>query len=93
MLGTLTSSIVISGCTTTKRLDAAATTQGKIQAGIALPTWPDDCRKTEPHASVEVGAELRSVLVRERSALDRQNARTGRCAALYDDIKTKYGVN
>lgn len=91
MLALLMLPIGISSCTT-DRLNKAATTQGQIQAGIALPAWPDDCRKQEPHASVEVGSELRSVLVRERGALDRQNARTGRCAALYEEIKTKFGV-
>jgi hypothetical protein len=85
--------LIVSSCNTTDRLNKAATTQGKIQAGIALPAWPDDCRKTEPHAPVEVGAELRSVLVRERSALDRQNSRTGRCGAFYDSVKSKYGVH
>ncbi|KQV83218.1 hypothetical protein [Rhizobium sp. Root1220] len=83
--------LIVSSCNTTERLNKAATAQGKIQAGIALPAWPDDCQKLEPHASVEVGSELRSVLVRERNALDRQNARTGRCGAFYDDIKTKFG--
>ncbi|MBB3315097.1 hypothetical protein FHT77_000939 [Rhizobium sp. BK181] len=88
----LISSAVISGCTTAKRLDAAAATQGKIRAGIALPAWPEDCRRHEAHAAVEVGAELRSVIVRERGALDRQNARTERCSSFYDDVKTRYGA-
>nr|WP_081593561.1 hypothetical protein [Rhizobium mesoamericanum] len=81
--------IGISSCTT-DRLKKSATVQGKIAAGINLPAWPDDCRELEAHASVDVGSELRSVLVRERSALDRQNARTGRCAAFYDDVQNKY---
>jgi hypothetical protein len=72
-------------------LNAAATTQGQIKAGVVLPDWPDDCKRTESHASLEVGSELRSVIVRERGALDRQNARTGRCAAFYGDVQTKFG--
>jgi hypothetical protein len=83
--------LIVSSCSTTERLNKAATAQGKIQAGIALPAWPDDCRRTESHASVEVGSELRSVLVRERGALDRQNARTGRCSAFYTDVQAKLG--
>ncbi|EPE95696.1 hypothetical protein [Rhizobium grahamii] len=86
----LISSTVISGCTTTKRIEVAAATQGKIDAGVVLPKWPEDCRRQEAHAAVEVGAELRSVIVRERSALDRQNARTERCSIFYDDVKTRY---
>lgn len=47
----------------------------------------------EPHAAVSVGIELRSVLVRERQALDRQNARTGRCGTFYEDVKSRYAGN
>ncbi|MBX5082180.1 hypothetical protein HJB56_05190 [Rhizobium lentis] len=79
----------ISSCAT-ERLKDAATTQGQVRAPIALPVYPDDCRKKEPHADVAVGAELRSVLIRERAALDRQNARMGRCAAFFDDVKSRY---
>lgn len=41
---------------------------------------PDDCRTTEAHAPLVVGAQAVSVLARERAALNRQNARTLRCA-------------
>lgn len=54
-----------------------------------LPDWPDDCRKTEAHAAVTEGAEVRSILIRERGQLDKQNARTRRCADYYDDLKSK----
>ena len=46
----------------------------------------------EPHAAITVGVELRSVLKRERGALDRANARVGRCVALWDDIKQGLAV-
>lgn len=60
-----------------------------MRAGVHLPAWPDDCRLQEAHADLAAGAELRAVLVRERAALDRQNARGGRCAGFYDDLKFK----
>ena len=75
--------------TVEKRLGEAATAKGKVEAGVNLPDWPDDCRKTESHASVMEGAEVRSVLIRERGQLNKQNARTGRCAAYYDYLQSK----
>lgn len=45
----------------------------------------------ESHAALTEGAEVRSILIRERAQLDRQNARTGRCAAYYDDLRQKIG--
>lgn len=77
----------LSACNLTDRLNSAAAEQGKLSADAVLPDLSDDCRNQEPHARVEVGSELRSVLVKERSALNRANARVGRCAAFYDDTK------
>jgi hypothetical protein len=51
-----------------------------------LPSYPDDCRKKEDHAPLIDGAEAKSVLKRERQALDRQNARTDRCADFYNGL-------
>ena len=82
--------LIVSSCSLTDRLEKASSTKGKIAAGTNLPPLPDDCRKKEPHAGVQVGDELRSVLVRERGALDRANARVGRCGAFYDDTKSSF---
>lgn len=60
--------------------------QGQSQARANFPAYPDDCRLNEAHAALVDGAEIRSVLKRERQALDRQNARTDRCADFYDDL-------
>lgn len=86
----LTLLMLISSCAT-DRLNNAATTQGKISAGISLPALPSDCRVQEPHAPVKVGDELRSALIQERSALRRSNARVTRCGNFYDDVKHNYG--
>jgi len=72
-------------CASDKALKQAATVQGTAQARVTLPAYPEDCRAKEPHAALTEGAEIRSILKRERAALDRQNARTDRCATFYDD--------
>lgn len=84
-------STVISGCSATERLNKAATTQGVIKASVVLPDYPQDCRVITPHAAIDVGAELRSVLVRERGQLDKANARVGRCGQFYDAIRRLFG--
>ena len=84
---------MLSSCNFTDRLHTAASDVGKLSAGVNLPDYPDDCRKKEPHAVIAVGDELRSVLVKERSALNRANARVGRCGDFYDTTKTALGGN
>lgn len=61
-----------------------------MQARVSLPDWPEDCSRHEPHAALTAGAELRSVLKRERAALDRSNNRVTRCADTYDGIKESF---
>lgn len=68
-------------------LQKAGADKGKVEAGVTLPELPHDCRVREPHAPLYVGAEALVVLKQERRALDRQNARTGRCVAFYDEVK------
>lgn len=83
--------LTFSGCANLdKRLGKSAETTGTVKAAVNLPALPDDCRASEPHAALTTGAELRSVLKRERGALDRANARTGRCAGFYDDVKSNF---
>jgi hypothetical protein len=82
----------VTGCSTTERLNRAATTKGQTAAGIVLPALPEDLRKQEAHAAVTEGKPVISILARERQALDRANARQGRTAAFYDDVVSKYGT-
>ena len=77
----------LSGCGSDAALRLAAVDTGKAEAGVALPELPDDCRRQEAHAQLAPGTEARTVLRRERQALDRQNARGGRCAGFYDEVK------
>lgn len=78
--------LTLSSCASDKLLQASAERQGQSQARTQLPDYPDDCRLKEGHAPLVDGAEIRSILKRERQALDRQNARTDRCAGFYDDL-------
>lgn len=79
--------LIASGCSSLDRqLKQAATVQGEAQARVTLPLYPEDCRTKEPHAALAEGTEIRSILKRERDALDRQNARTDRCAGFYDSL-------
>lgn len=84
---------ILSGCGSLERLriEEAAADRGRAEARVSLPAWPDDCRKKEPHAALAEGAEIRSILKRERGALDRQNARTDRCAGHYDELAREIG--
>lgn len=66
------------------RLEKAATEQGIAQAQLVRPILPDDCRAKEAHTPIYKGAELHELLIRERIALNRQNARTDRCNAFQD---------
>lgn len=78
--------LISTGCAG-NALRKAASHTGRVAAGVTLPALPDDCRKQEPHAALAVGMEVRLALRAERRALDRQNARTGRCVAFYDSAK------
>ena len=84
--------IFVAGCSLSERMNAAAESKGQAQAIVPLPDYPEDCRKKEAHAALPDNGELASAHRRERGALDRQNARTDRCAYFYDDVKTKFGM-
>ena len=81
----------LSGCADDRvaRIATAAAEEGKAKAEVDLPAYPPDCRRQEPHAPLVAGAETRSALKRERGALDRQNARTDRCAGWYDALDSE----
>lgn len=78
--------MILSSCASDKLLQEAAVQKGQAQARVTLPAYPDDCRQKEAHAPLIIGAEIRSILRRERQALAKQNARTDRCAGFYDEL-------
>lgn len=81
----LLTSQTLTGCSTDKAaLKKASIDKGTAAARVTLPPLPGDCRAFEPHAVINVGDEVRSVLKAERRQLDRANDRVGRCAGFYD---------
>ncbi len=84
----LAATLALSGCASL-RLDNAARAKGSTQAGVSLPAWPGECRRPVPHAPLVAGAEVLSVLKRERAALDRANSKSTDCGAFYDSLKRK----
>ncbi|MEO3997166.1 hypothetical protein [Mesorhizobium sp. CAU 1732] len=77
---------ISTGCASIDAARLAGASQGVSDAGLTIGVLPDDCRTIEPHAALVDGAEIRSVLKRERAALDRANARVTRCADYHDDL-------
>ncbi len=80
----------LSGCSHLETLlRGSAREKGRAEARVTLPNWPSDCRQSEAHAPLVVGSEIRSILKRERTQLNRANARVGRCAGHYDGLRKK----
>jgi len=44
----------------------------------------------QPHFAIVEGVEARSVIVGERGALNKSNARVKRCAGFYDGVRTSF---
>lgn len=82
--------IFVSSCAANQRLNDAGAAQGQAAARVTLPDLPDDCRKKEPHYPLRAGTQAPVVIRGERMALDRQNARGGRCAGWYDDMQKRF---
>lgn len=80
--------LVLTGCQTT----SGAGIQGRANAGITLPPWPDECRIQEIHAALRKNEDIRAILKRERAALNRANERVTVCAEYYDQLRELYGV-
>ena len=71
------------------RIERSAKTQGELEATKALPNLPPDCRQIS-RSGVHLGDRLDTALLKTDAALARQNARTGRCADWYDEIKAGF---
>lgn len=89
--------VFLTGCVTAEgRLNRAGAVKG--EAGIvssaieelkSLPDLPADCSRREV-SGVRKGDRLDVALVKTDRALGRANARVGRCAAWYGDLKAGF---
>lgn len=73
-----------------KSIDASGAAMGKLAAIRSIPDQPADCKAKEAHVRVTAGADPWSLLIKEGSRLDAQNARTDRCngpGGFYDQMK------
>lgn len=63
---------------------------GLLNAGVDLPDYPAECRAAVPHAPLAEGAELLSLLRRERAQLQKANRQQTACAAFYDSVVAEF---
>lgn len=78
---------LLSGCSTDlKKLGAE---QGRIAAGIKLPSLPDECKKQYGHAPIKVGDNPVIVLKRERQIVNQANKTIRLCGDNYNTIKAE----
>lgn len=88
---------MISSCASdkaVKQLQADAKEQGRINAGINLPPYPNECRALEPYVTIKPGEQKTSIIDRSDRALDRANARSYRCGPLfYDAVIATFSKN
>jgi len=86
--------MIVSGCASKEaRLTAAASTQGRVQAGVSLPDLPEECRQKMARVVPKYGTEKpRNTQLRWEFTADLVDRRTGRCAGFYDGVKARFGA-
>ncbi len=82
------------GCASKEaRLIVAADTRGKTEAGVNLPDLPEECRQKMARVYPKYGIEKpRNTQLRWEFAAEFVDRRTLRCAAFYDETKTRFGA-
>ena len=82
--------ILTQSCATLeKRLNETATTQGKAQAGAVLHDWQTTAARRKRMQPSRKARRLDRSLSENAVNSIKQNARTGRCAGFYDDLKSR----
>lgn len=78
---------MLSGCATNSAAQLrAAGDLGRANAGVTIERQPDSCGEPVPHIRIREGAELRSLLKRERAQLDVANDRIVDCYRFNADL-------
>lgn len=81
---------IASGCQSTeKRLDTAASTKGRVSAGVVLAPLPDDCRKHMGRVVPKVGEKVRWTQKRWGYSADAIDRQIDDCAAFWDDQRSR----
>jgi hypothetical protein len=78
---------MLSGCSGSNPEIRASGDLGRGRAGLAIERQPDACGQTVPHVRVAEGAELRSLLKRERAQLDVANDRIRDCYQFNEELR------
>lgn len=80
----------LTSCGSSQELRASAARIGGVNAGLALPKYPTECRRDTPHATLTEGADSVSTLKRERGQLDKANAKRRACEGFWDKTVEEY---
>ena len=84
----LLTSLILSGCAANNAAQLrAAGDLGRANAGVTIERQPDSCGQTVQHIRIREGAELRSILKRERAQLDVANDRIVDCYRFNEDLR------
>ena len=75
--------IFVAGCVSSPK-DAGATI-GVLNAGLHLPTYPDECRRDVPHASLALDGDSVVTLRAERGQVNEANRLRRLCGPVWWD--------
>lgn len=91
MVAVVGSLLTMNGCATTEsRLIAAADTKGRVEARIALPDLPADCRRHMTRVTPAAGDKARWIEARWEASADTVDRQIDNCAAFNDDVKARF---
>lgn len=79
--------MMLSGCLGSSPEIRASGDLGRARAGITIERQPDECGQPVQHVRVAEGAELRSLLKRERAQLDLANGRIRDCYRFNEELR------
>ncbi len=77
--------MMLSGCSSSNL--RASGDLGRARAGITIERQPDECGQPVQHVRIVEGAELRSLLKRERAQLDVANDRIVGCFRFNEELR------
>ncbi len=79
--------MMLSGCSGSNPEIRASGDLGRVRAGVTIERQPDECGQPVQHVRIVEGAELRSLLKRERAQLDVANGRIRDCYDFNEQLR------